>query len=216
MAPAGLGARLRRGAERGATIVGDPLTAWFDEDHLMLPGGRLGPELRALFGVECEEFDCLRKDETVAIASASALLPAQSMCWEICDLVNLNTATALATFAGEFYAGRPALTINRVGQGVAYYVCATLGAEALRHFVRSLCAELGLEAPLADIPEGLQVRRRVAADGSAFLVVSNFADAPRVLALGQSYRDVLNDGAEVNGPLEIAPREVRVLVSARG
>jgi beta-galactosidase len=211
LAPAGLGERLRRAAERGATIVGDPLTAWLDEDHLMLPGGRLGPELRALFGVECEEFDCLRKDETVAIASSSPLLPAQSSAWEICDLVNLRTATALAEFAGDFYRGRPALTKNTVGRGAAYYVCATLGAEALRHFVRALCAELGLHAPLAAIPEGLQVRRRAGADGIDFLVVSNFADAPRMLELGRTYRDVLRDGAELGGRLELAPREVRVL-----
>ena len=41
---------------------------------------------------------------------------------ELCDLIHLETAEALAVYRSDFYAGRPALTVNQLGKGRAYYI----------------------------------------------------------------------------------------------
>ena len=41
---------------------------------------------------------------------------------ELCDLIHLETAEALAVYSSDFYAGRPALTVNQLGKGRAYYI----------------------------------------------------------------------------------------------
>lgn len=211
MLPEGVGGRLRRAVENGATVVGDPLTAWLDEDHSILPGGRLGPELRELFGIACEEFDCLRKDEKVSICSHSPLLPAETSSWEISDLVNTDTAQVLAKFTSEFYSGRPALTRNLIGKGAAYYVCATLREEALRTLLLGLCEQLGIHPPIAGVPEGMQARARTAADGSVMYFLSNFSNDALSLLLPMPMKDLLDGERELKGVLNLAPRDVRLL-----
>lgn len=39
-----------------------------------------------------------------------------------CELLHLETAAELATYQSDFYAGRPALTVNQYAEGEAYYM----------------------------------------------------------------------------------------------
>ena len=41
---------------------------------------------------------------------------------EIAELIHLEGAEALGTYRSDFYAGRPALTVNRFGEGNAYHL----------------------------------------------------------------------------------------------
>ncbi|HEY8528221.1 MAG TPA: beta-galactosidase trimerization domain-containing protein [Paenibacillaceae bacterium] len=40
---------------------------------------------------------------------------------ELCELVHAESAEVLAEYTDDFYAGRPALTVRRLGAGRAYY-----------------------------------------------------------------------------------------------
>ena len=59
---------------------------------------------------------------------------------EFCDLIHAETATVLATYGADFYAGRPALTVNELGQGQAYYIASRNDERFLDDFYAALAA----------------------------------------------------------------------------
>ncbi|MCV5640815.1 beta-galactosidase trimerization domain-containing protein, partial [Escherichia coli] len=40
----------------------------------------------------------------------------------LCELIHVENAQPLATYRDDFYAGRPAVTVNRFGKGKAWHV----------------------------------------------------------------------------------------------
>ena len=103
--------------------------------------------------------------------------------------------------------------MNRFGKGEAWYL-ATWGDDAfLDAFHGALAARRGLRRALAaDLPEGVCANVREG-DAGRFVFVTNFASAPRTVALdaGRSYRDLLAGGATREGALELPPFGVAVL-----
>jgi beta-galactosidase len=216
MVPEGFCSRLRQAVQAGATVVSDALSGWLDEDHCMQPGGRLGPELRELFGISCEEFDCLRSEERVAISSQTALLHDGIAVGELCDIVTAHSAEVLASYAGEFYKGRPCLTLNRSGAGRAYYLCATLHQKDLDALLAGLCKELSIQAPLAGIGAGVQVRSRVSVGGEQFFIISNYSGQSQLLPLPPGCVDVVDTARPVGQTMALAAAETRVVMVHKG
>ena len=68
----------------------------------------------------------------------------------------------LATYKTDFYAGMPALTVNRFGAGRVYYLAARPAEDAFHDgVVRGLVRELGLARNLdVELPEGVTVQKR--------------------------------------------------------
>ncbi len=195
---------------RGATVLSDPLTGWVNEHQCVLPGGRLGPELRELFGLSCEEFDCLRADEAVAIESVDTLLPSTSRARQFCDIVRPESGEVLARFAGEFYAGSPALVSRRSGTGRALYLSADLESSALKHLLLGLCSTLSISPPICNIPDGLQVRSRINGQRE-FLFVSNVSDDLLKLSLDFDGHDALTGDSVADGEtVFFSPADVRI------
>lgn len=71
---------------------------------------------------------------------------------ELCDLIHLEGAKSLATYRSDFYAGRPALTVNQAGSGKAYYVATRLKAPFYDDFYAKLIADLNIERGLETEP----------------------------------------------------------------
>ena len=130
---------------------------------------------------------------------------------ELCDLIHAESAQVLATYESDFYAGRPALTVNHFGRGQAYYVASRNDARFLDDLYGALSAKLDLARALdADLPEGVSAQLRT--DGERrYAFVMNFNASPASVDLGDAaYSDLLT-GAAVSGVVELEGYAVMVL-----
>jgi len=171
----GVAERVTEFVRGGGTFVATYLTGIVDENDLVFTGGWPGP-LREALGVWAEEIDYLYEDER------NRLLPVEGNALElagefgvrdVCDVIHVESAEVLAVYGDDFYAGQPALTLNRFGQGQAFYLAARADDAFLTAFYRRLGDRLGLQWALdADLPEGVTAQLRT--DGTRDFIGANF------------------------------------------
>jgi beta-galactosidase len=209
----GVAERLERFVRDGGTVVTTYWTGIADEHDLCFLGGWPGP-LRDLLGLWAEEMDVLHDDEANAVVFAEGNALGLSGRYEaktFCDLVHAEGAEVLATYAGEFYAGRPAVTVNAVGRGRAYYLASRNEQRFLNDLYDRLIDELAVPRVLgAGLPEGVTARSR--SDGRReFVFVMNFTRRRREIDLGgAAFTDVLT-GRATEGRLAVEPHGSVVL-----
>lgn len=209
---AGFAARVEAFVQAGGVFVATWLTGIVDESTLSFLGGWPGP-LRRVLGVWAEEIDYLYPDETNALVFSDANplgLTGRHPARHVCDLIHAESAEEVATYADDFYAGRPALTVNRLGAGRAWYLAAWPEQDFLDALYRRLAADLNLRRALAaDLPDGVTAQWRT--DGERdFVFVSNFVREARIVDVGAPARDLLTDRT-VAGPVTLPPRGLLVL-----
>lgn len=129
------------------------------------------------------------------------------------ELNHLAGAEVLATYGDDFYAGRPALTVNQVGKGFVYYQAARseqnfhtalMAALWRRHGIRPLL-------PAGSLPPGVTLQRRIAADGHEFWCFLNFRREPQTVRLHEcAGHDLLSDG-DCSGKLTLPAYGAAVL-----
>ena len=92
----------------------------------------------------------------------------------LCDLIELRTAKPLFTYKREFYAGSAAVTENKYGNGMAYYVATDAQEDFYVDFYQTLLPKAGV-SPLVEgtLPEGVTISSRDAKDAT-YLFVQNF------------------------------------------
>lgn len=212
----GVAERIGAWVNAGGTFVTTYWSGIVDENDLCFLGGFPGP-LRALLGVWAEEIDALTPNDTNRIAvepGGAPGLAGEYTARDLCELIHAEGADVLATYATDFYAGRPALTVNRFGQGWAYLVVSRNEQRFTDDFLGGLCAELGIRPVIeADLPAGVSVQMR--GDGErAFVFVMNFNPQPVEVALDRrGYVDLIS-GQDVASSLALEPYGVRVLEQA--
>jgi beta-galactosidase len=208
MLKTGVAERLRAFVETGGTLVTTAYTGIVDETDLVYMGGWPGGGLMDVFGVWNEETDVLRAGQlrSVNVDAANPLgLQGPYQAQNICGIVHLRGAQALATYGDGFYAGTPALTVNGFGKGQVYYQAAQLTPDSQRNFYAALIGQLGLAQPFrAGLPKGVacQVRRK---EGQAFYFLENFTPAAQTITLDPGTYTRLSDGAALSGKLSLAP-----------
>jgi beta-galactosidase len=208
MVKPGLSDRVRGVVERGGTFVATVFSGVVDETDLAFEGAP-GP-LRPLLGIRVEEIDALDKDRSNRIVMVDG--GASYGCGRLCEVVRLETAEVVATYGDDFYAGTPVVTRNRLGAGHADYVATEPDDRFLDHYVASLLAEHDIRAPL-EAPAGVEIAVRTR-EGRQLLFVLNHTDEAARLPLPDDVelRDLMS-GIPVSGAVELAARDVRVLVT---
>ena len=143
----------------GGTLVSTYLTAWTDENSLVFESGYLGP-LRKVFGVWSEEIDALPVGQQVSICTGFDSKAERYSAVDFCELIHPTTSKAIAWYDDEFYAGRPAATVNNYGNGRAYYVGSRNDQRFTNQLMTSIMDDLGIEHLAGELPEGItrQVR----------------------------------------------------------
>jgi beta-galactosidase len=138
--------------QNGGTLVTTFNTGLVDE-HGITPDTGFPHDLTDVFGMEVLEFDPLPPGEENHLAfkgafPASHLHPARL--W--CDLIEPKECQILATYAKDFYAGRPAMTMNTYGLGTAIYI----GTMSHQYFYYDLIVWLRQKCnlfPLLKVPD---------------------------------------------------------------
>jgi beta-galactosidase len=165
---------------RGGTFVATYITGQVNESDLTFLKGFPGP-LRETLGVWCEEVDALYPEDRNALVWKGKRYEA----FEICELVHAEGAEALAAYGSDFYAGRPALTVNKRGSGKAYFIAARTGNDLLDDFYRFVADEAAVKRALEkELPKG--VTAQIRSDGAKdFVFLLNFTPQTQKVAIGK-------------------------------
>jgi beta-galactosidase len=194
----GVANRVQAVLERGGSFVATVFSGVVDETDLAFEGYP-GP-LRPLLGIWVEEIDALYDGQTNRIVMGNR----SYACGRLCEVVHAETAEALGAFADDFYAGSPAVTVNRFGAGNAYYVATDAEDAFIDDLTARLLEQHGIVAPFA-APPGVELAQR---DRFVF-VLNHSADVAHVDLPGP-YRDLLSN-MRIEGKLTLKSRDVRIL-----
>lgn len=211
MARGEIAEHLERYVEQGGALVMSFFSGIVDErDHILL-GGYPAP-FRRLLGLRVAEFDVLAPGQSNALCVAELLGHQVFGCDLWCDLIELEGAQAVATFEQDFYAGGPAVTRNRLGRGVAYYL-GTRPEEAFLDWliVRSL-QDAGVTVAEVTLPQ-VEVVRRVNVSASYLFVLNHNAQAVSYDLPVPAF-DMLNQ-VVCGGTISIGPYGVALLRELR-
>jgi beta-galactosidase len=194
--------------QNGGTLVSTFNTGLVDEHNIAASEG-FPHDLVDLFGMEVQEFDPLPPDEENHMAFKGAfptshLHPARI--W--CDLIEAKGCQVLATFSREFYAGRPALTMNEYGLGRAIY----LGTMSHQHFYSDLVTwlrQLCSLHPLLKVPDTVEVSMRQSDDTRIYFLL-NHQNSPVRIQFYKPMHDFLT-AQTFTGTYDLPPHGVLVL-----
>ena len=210
----GFAERVEKFVARGGTFVATYLTGIANETDLVFQGGLPGP-LRTVLGIRSEEIDYLypeERNEVSFVVNARYGLKGTYEVANVCDVIRAETAEILATYQKDFYVGRPAVTVNYFGKGMAWYV-ASAGADdgLLDAFYESVIDSRGLEKALPDcsLPSGVTAQVRQTRD-EQFIFVMNFNNTPVEMEFDRPRTDMLT-GDTVNGSTTLPAYGVLVL-----
>jgi beta-galactosidase len=126
------------------------------------------------------------------------------------EILTPLSAETLATYTGDYYAGRAAITLNRVGSGRVVYVGAFGGVDLYTHLLARLERDgLALET-WPQTPAGVEAAIREDDHGRAVTILLNHRDEPATVTLPAPHRNLL-DGTRA-AEFTIRTRDVAVLV----
>jgi beta-galactosidase len=213
----GMAQKLSAFVAAGGTWVATYWTGIVDENDLCFTGGWPGAGLREVLGVWDEEIDAgypLDRNHVVMKAGNALGMKGRFEASELFGLIHAEKARVLATYADDFYKGRPAVTVNSFQKGEAYYLAARTEAAFQDAFYGALIDRMKLKPVLAArLPPGVSAQIR--SDGKQdYVFVMNFNDKPVTLTLKAkpARRDLLS-GKVVKGSLALPPYGVKVLES---
>lgn len=210
MLKAGVAQNLAGYVTEGGTLLVTFFSGIVDEHDRVVPGGYPG-ELRKLLGMYVEEFDPWTEEMSNELIVSDGPLQGKYPCALWGEVVHLEGARVLGTFASDYYANEPALTVNQFGNGQAYYIATQPGDELAFNLAQMLCQQAGVEQ-LMEAGEGLEVTRRVRSDGRIVYFILNHNDSSQQVTLPQGIFTSLLDGSEQRGEVEIAERDVLILL----
>jgi len=202
-------------AAGGGTIVFGARTGYKDEfGHCRLGQPFPGP-VADLVGVTVEDYTII-----------NGTIPAPSIQWSdaaggtetggtvYAEMFNDVLAAespsveVVATYASDYYAGKPALTRNAYGAGQAWYYGAAFSEAVAAEIIR----RSGLRSPLADVcelPEQVEVAIR-AGEGKAYAFLLNYGSDAAQLRFKRPASDLIT-GSVLDGSHLLEPYGVAIL-----
>jgi beta-galactosidase len=164
---------LKRFVEAGGVLVVTQRSGVKDEANAVV-NQRLPGLLAELCSVEVDEYDSLGADVhnelEFALPELAFSSPIFVGVW--CDVLKPNGAAVVARYTQDYYAGKPAITLNRFGQGQVVYV-GTLGDAPLYEALVGWLLDLAGVQPLLTAPEGVEVTERWQGDQRLLFVLNH-------------------------------------------
>ncbi len=177
----------------GGTLVVTYLSGIKDENNNMITEPLPG-KLRELSGAELEEFD------TSPVKTKLSGGFGETGGWR--DIMK-TTAEVKAVYESEFYAGTPAVTVNRYGSGKVWYIGCELSDGDMLTLVKAVSDGAG--ARYLTPPDGTEIIKRISYGGREYYMLLNFTDKAQNMGI----RGVSQlGGKEFNGTLEAYGAEI--------
>lgn len=159
---AGIEEKLKDFVRRGGTMI---MTYWSgiaDENDLCFMGGT-PYKLMDVLGLRSEEIDGMVDEDmnyAQPVLGNRLGISREYSCKHLCELVGIKSASVLMTYKSKFYAGKPALTCNRYGNGYAYYICADMEQAFYDDVISRILQENGITGLFTGIPENVEISAR--------------------------------------------------------
>jgi beta-galactosidase len=131
------------------------------------------------------------------------------------EALELAGATAVARHVGGELDGWPAVTRRAVGAGEVWYVGTAPDPAGRERLIAALGARAGV-APVAPVPPGVRVARRVGEDASFLVYVNHAPDRRVVVAPGAGLDLLTGRPIAADEALSLEPLDAVVLRLARG
>jgi beta-galactosidase len=202
--PAKSAANLTAFVARGGTLLATYFSGIVDEHEHVVPGG-YPAWLRAVLGLWVEEWAPYPEGRKNGVRFGGRRVT----CDHWCDLLHLEGAQALATYTGDFFAGRPAVTRHAHGRGAAYYLGTRLDAPGLDLLLDRVAKEAGVQ-PVLPTPAGVEATLRQSAK-HRFLFLLNHTDKAAKVSLGNHRGLDLITGKSVARALTLPPLGVAII-----
>lgn len=184
----------------GGKVILTPRTGVKNKDNVAWPLALPGL-LRKCSGIEIEEYDAINH-HTNQIQTEDGARYQVSM-W--CDMLRLETATALASYTQDFYAGWPAISENRYGKGMVWYFGTFPEDRFFTDFMTKITCGL---RKVKDLPEGVLVSRRGSAEYEYLFFINT--TALRQAVRFEREHDVLLFGDSHSDGFELEPYGVQI------
>ncbi len=194
---------------RGGKLVSTYASFVANENDLCYLGGIPAGKLRSVFGIWCEETDSLypaQRNSLVYGGREYELL-------DYCDIIHSEGAEVLGVYRDDFYAGKPALTVNKYGKGEAYYIAARDNGELADTIVGELLTACGIKGNLENLPHGVTAHSRLDGD-TKYIFIENYTSEIKSVKVPESHE--LESGAALVGDIEIQPYGVRIIKCSLG
>jgi len=201
---------LKSYVKEGGFLIATPRTGAKDRNNVIvdepLPG-----RLADLFGMTIEEYTGLPGDKKVEIKTAKAELGSEGKytCGNWAEMLSLKEARAAARYQKGLYSGKPAVTLNKYGNGTAIYVGTFASAAFYTALVDWLTRKRKIETVLPSAA-GLEATKRSGSDGQIFFALNFNEDALKIACDGKEFRDLLT-GKKIADTLRVEGLDARIL-----
>lgn len=188
MVKPGLGEKINHFVHAGGNFITSFMSGMVNSSDNVYTGGYPGP-LKDVTGIWVEESDAVVPGHQTKISFDDQEYSANL----VCDLIHLEGAKAIATYANEFYAGTPAVTENKYGNGNVWYVGSRLEHAGLAKVIDRVIQVSGVK-PLVEQASSLEITERITKDNQKLYFVLNMSNDQKQLPMKFcGYHDLLTD-----------------------
>ncbi|WP_432459936.1 beta-galactosidase [Agarivorans sp. QJM3NY_25] len=213
----GVAERIEAFVNQGGVFVATYWSGIVDQNDLCFlggfPGGSDSP-LRHTLGIWAEEIDSLYDEERIEVVAEPINplgLSGSYQARHLCELIHCEGAEVIARYNSDFFAGMPAVTCNRQGEGYAYYITSKNSLDFNRDFYQGIIRRHHLTRVInSELPQGISVTKRHN-QSTEYLFVMNFSTQEKVLLLDDTnYVDESTQHSLINAQIKLSGYEVKV------
>ena len=188
MVKPGMKESLESFVSNGGILITTYMSGIVNESDNVYLGGYPGP-FRGLTGIWVEEIDALSpvQENEVVFPDGS-----RSKCKLVCDLMHTETASCLASYETDFYAGTPAVTKNNFGKGITYYIGTNMCQDGIAKVLDFAMDDGGVTSIIPD-KTSLEVTCRTTEDFTYYFLMNFKEDKISVPASLTGNVDILTD-----------------------
>ena len=198
--------RLADFVQSGNTLAATYLTGYVDDNTLCYLGGFPGSVLKEVFGIVAEEIDTLYPSDCNHIDIAGGAVVRDYAEILRTDLTNSAGLEILGRYTDDFYAGTPAVTLNKYGRGRACYIGARIDDASFGRIMELLLTEAGIS--YSRLPGGIEYHEREY-EGTRFAFYLNYNESA-VTVNGVNGHDLISN-EEINGDMVIERLGVKIV-----
>ncbi|HEX3021960.1 MAG TPA: beta-galactosidase [Lachnospiraceae bacterium] len=178
-------------ARKGGKLILTNRSGVKDETNACIMDYLPGPFSECV-GAVVEEYDPIGND-THTITTVNGKTYQCSM-W--CDILQTTTANVLATYQEDYYAGKPAVTVNSYGEGQVYYIGTVLERDFYLDLLKGIIGEIGIDY-FDNLPDGVEVSIRENEEEKYILIFNNTNEV-QTIPLNGSFLSLLREGKRIS------------------
>jgi beta-galactosidase len=201
---------LEKFAANGGIVVFTPRTGVKDNFNTVVDV-KLPGLVSKMCGIEIDEYVSMAIDENNRVRFGHPDLEDEFSTSVWADVIEPKGAEVIAWHIQDYYAGKPAATINPFMNGKVIYLGIMGDSAYYTEIARWISGLAGIEN-LMDTPPGVEVSARWQGEKRMLFVLNHLSEAQEISLKGSSL-DLLS-GKILSGPVTIAPREVLILTEA--